>query len=231
MTNIRRSSSEGSMDEVMASYRVPPEPPLDEMWARIERVHFRKRGWHTSRRLHAWLVPAMSMAAGLLVGVGLGRYVMPTRVWSTGVGDTAATQGLGTRASNVDSRTQTGAATLAGGSYAGTYGAVTTEYFGDAAALLRTLPTDANDRVTDGRFVNEAGELLATTRLLLDSPAASDPELRALLDDLELVLAQIARLRTTRGDIELDLIASTLEQRDVIPRLDSAAAIRYGSNN
>ena len=39
-----------------------------------------------------------------------------------------------------------------------------------------------------------ARSLLGTNRLLLDSPVATDPRMRQLLEDLELVLAQIAQL-------------------------------------
>jgi hypothetical protein len=39
-----------------------------------------------------------------------------------------------------------------------------------------------------------ARDLLTTTRLLLDSPAGADPARRELLETLELVLVQIARL-------------------------------------
>ncbi len=216
----------------MRGYRVAPEPPLDRMWAQIERVHFRERGRQSRRWSRTWITAAIGMAAGLFAGVGIGRYVMPARAWNAAGSETVAAREPDVRKDSVTSETQSGFAALAGGgNYGGPYEAVTTEYFGDAAALLRALPTDGNDSGADRRFVNDAGELLATTRLLLDSPAASDPELRALLDDLELVLAQIARLRTRRGNMELDLIASALEQRDVIPRLDSAAATRYGSNN
>ena len=39
-----------------------------------------------------------------------------------------------------------------------------------------------------------AGGLLLQTRLLLDSPVADDPEMQELLEELELVLAQIVSL-------------------------------------
>ena len=42
--------------------------------------------------------------------------------------------------------------------------------------------------------------------------------------DLELVLAQVVRLQNRNNGIELDLINRAIEQRDVIPRLRTAAA-------
>ncbi|HEY4132485.1 MAG TPA: hypothetical protein VGM50_17875, partial [Gemmatimonadaceae bacterium] len=62
------------------------------------------------------------------------------------------------------------------------------------------------------------------TRLLMDSPAATDPQMQSLLEDLELVLAQIVRLQNDPSRTDLDLINRALEQRDVIPRLRTAVA-------
>ena len=69
-----------------------------------------------------------------------------------------------------------------------------------------------------------------TTRLLIDSPAAAeDPKLHSLLEDLELVLVQIARLRVERSKGDLDLIHQAVEQGDVISRLNSAVATTQSS--
>jgi hypothetical protein len=56
----------------------------------------------------------------------------------------------------------------------------------------------------------------------MDSPAAQDQKFRGLLEDLELVLVQIARLRTERNRSDLDLIHQTVEQGDVLERVNSA---------
>ena len=61
-----------------------------------------------------------------------------------------------------------------------------------------------------------------TTRLLMDSPAAQDPKLRSLLEDLELVLVQVARLRGGKSREDLDLIHQAVEQGDVLSRLNTA---------
>ena len=61
--------------------------------------------------------------------------------------------------------------------------------------------------------------------VLLDSEAAgSDPQLQALLDDLELVLAQVVRLPAGRDSTQSALINEALQTRDVLPRLRTAAA-------
>jgi hypothetical protein len=103
------------------------------------------------------------------------------------------------------------------------YRQATTEYLGQTVALLTALPAATRDGRPDARFVTQAGELLTTTRLLLDSPAAaSDPRLKGLLEDLELVLAQLSRLPSEHGKTELNLIAEALVQRDVVPRVRAA---------
>ena len=69
--------------------------------------------------------------------------------------------------------------------------------------------------------MRRAGELLTTTRLLLDAPSVDD-KTRALLEDLELVLTQVVRLQTETGREDLRLIREALEQRDLLPRLHTA---------
>jgi hypothetical protein len=90
--------------------------------------------------------------------------------------------------------------------------------------LLVSLPAEVHAGRADDQFLGRAHDLLLTTRLLLDSPAAADPRNRALFEDLELVLAQIVRLQTDESRADLDLIREALEQRDVLTRLRSAVA-------
>ena len=202
--------------EALRGYRVPPEAPLDEMWDAIEQRHFGTpvvaladhapvRGVAVRRwRLGgpSWGILVAGMAAMLILGVGLGRL-------SRGV------------APVVDPRE----GDYAWNASAEPYRDATSEYLGETVALLTALPAAARDGQPDARFVTQAGELLSTTRLLLDSPAAaSDPRLKSLLEDLELVLAQLSRLPSEHGRTELNLIAEALEQRDVVPRVRAAAA-------
>ncbi len=97
---------------------------------------------------------------------------------------------------------------------------------GQAELLLTSFRAETRARGTvDPQVAEWAGDVLASTRLLLDSPAGRDPKTRALLEDVELVLAQIVQLRaepagTARGDA--DLIDHALQQRDLLPRLRTA---------
>ena len=102
---------------------------------------------------------------------------------------------------------------------------VATELLGQTAELLTAIPVNGDDPSSDRRFAQQAGELLVTTRLLLDARGAqNDPSLRVLLEDLELVLAQIARLHAGETRTERELITEALAQQDLVPRIRIIAA-------
>ena len=98
------------------------------------------------------------------------------------------------------------------------------QYLGQTAALLISLPSETKSGRTDQQFANRATDLLARSRLLIDSPAGNEPSMSYLLEDLELVLVQVVRLRSNASRTDLDIINRALEQRDVIPRLRTAVA-------
>jgi hypothetical protein len=204
-----------SLRPAARDYNRPPElkrSDLDEMWSAIESDAFPKRFSTPSAELQAPNVPRwyasnnlMRLAAVLLVGVAIGRFAVPRP------GSPAAA--VATAAATVDSVDVPQA-----------YQSATSKYLGQTAALLVSLPGDAQADRADALYVNRAHDLLSTTRLLLDSPAAADPRFRTLLEDLELVLAQVVRLQSEKSPAELDLIRQALESRDVLPRLRTAVA-------
>jgi hypothetical protein len=151
----------------------------------------------------SWGIVVAAIAASLILGIGVGRMsrgIAPVVVEKEGTYDYWTAN-------------------------AEPYRQATTEYLGQTVALLTALPAAARDGQPDARFTTQASDLLTTTRLLLDSPAAaSDPRLKNLLEDLELVLAQLSRLPSEHGGPELNLITEALEQRDVVPRVRAAAA-------
>jgi hypothetical protein len=68
-----------------------------------------------------------------------------------------------------------------------------------------------------------ARDVLSSTRLLLDSPAGRDPQMRMLFTDLELILAQIVQLSgTPLRTRERELIEDAMRDRDLLPRIRSA---------
>lgn len=194
------------MRDAAASYRFPPTAPLDEMWRAIETRAFTSRRVPRARLLGA---PWLAAAAALVVGIAVGRWSMRASSNAPGV---RATAGAGRSARTADSTLDA------------PYQDATSRYLGQTAALLTALPHEVRDGRADGQFLARAGELLTTTRLLLDSPAGADPRFRGLLEDLELVLAQVVHLQHDRSRTEVDLINQALRQRDVMPRLRTAVA-------
>jgi hypothetical protein len=204
--------------ELPQSFNNPPEPPLDEMWGVIEDAHFNSPASIGRSRGMISRAPWLAAAAALVIGVGIGRYVP--------LGKKSATNPASTSASVSNQGLPPGADTSA---VADAYRDQTTHYLGQAAALLISLPAKDGSSKADASFAGEAADLLVTTRLLMDSPAAQDPKLRSLLEDLELVLVQIARLRGERNKGDLDLIHQAVEQGDVMSRLNSAVVTTQSS--
>lgn len=197
------------------TYRNPPEPDLDAMWSAVEQRTWGggpgqrvRRAWTNLNRVPAWA----AIAATLVIGIAIGR--------------ASSMLGEGGRQAAVQQVAAVAPLKAAHGDsvIAKPYETETSQYLGQTAALLIALPVSMKGDRTDDQLIRRAGELLTRTRLLIDSPAARDPEMRALLEDLELVLAQVVRLQENHSRTELDLINRALEQRDVIPRLRIAVA-------
>jgi ubiquinone biosynthesis protein UbiJ len=102
------------------------------------------------------------------------------------------------------------------------YHLATTEHLGQSEAFLTLFRASVRGGGSERLASATARQLLATNRLLLDSPAASDARTRLLLQDLELVLAGIAQLSPQPRSRDLDLITEGLEQGGVLSRLRTA---------
>ena len=94
-----------------------------------------------------------------------------------------------------------------------------------AEALLTTYRHAEN--VRDPQAMQQAArwarDVLSSTRLLLDSPAGRDPQMRTLFTDLELILAQIVQLSGMPLQArERELIDHAMRDRDLLPRIRSA---------
>jgi hypothetical protein len=211
------------LNEALREYHEPPRlsgSELDEMWTAIEGEAFAKRFASPSREVAAldaprrrasdaqpWYAPRtlLPLAAVLLLGVAIGRFALP-------------------RTAPVAPNAQVAAAKTDSVAVPEALQSTTSKYLGQTAALLVSLPADVRSGRADDLYLGRAHDLLLTTRLLLDSPASADPQFRTLLEDLELVLAQVVRLQSDQSRGELELIRQALEQRDVLPRLRTAAA-------
>jgi hypothetical protein len=210
---------EKRFDEVLhdlpRSFNAPDQPPLDDMWAVIEDAHFNAPASVSSPQRSMRQGPWLAAAAALMIGIGIGRYI-PSSAKTANNPPPAIMASAGQTASDTSAVVDA-------------YRDQTSHYLGQAAALLISLPAKDASGTADAGFAGKAADLLVTTRLLMDSPAAQDPKLRSLLDDLELVLVQIARLRGERSRGDLDLIHQAVEQGDVLSRLNSAVVTNQSS--
>jgi hypothetical protein len=190
------------LDDARRTWPLPPELDYQAMWERIERESF--AGVRLEKRTPSWRIYSIGLAATLVIGVALGR--------------------LSLKPAESDIPTLAAVSTDTGSAASGAYDRVASELLGRTVLLLTSLPAEGRSAGAGERFSTQATELLTSTRLLLDSPAASDVRFKDLLEDLELVLAQIAMLQSGRTRQELDLITDALEERDVVPRIRSAVA-------
>jgi hypothetical protein len=217
MTEMLDDRFDDQLRDSAREYNAPPETPREAMWARIvaeRNAGTQKRGndrkektFHGSivpsfrppyRRLLLW--PA-GIAAVLAIGIGLGRMSAPRS--EPALTPVAATEP---------------AARLTGVAYQ----VATTEHLGQAEAFLTLFRTSVRRSGNEQLASATARHLLATNRLLLDSPAASDTRTRVLLQDLELVLAQIGQLSPRPSSSDLDLITDDLKDSGVMSRLRTA---------
>ena len=105
---------------------------------------------------------------------------------------------------------------------AAAYRVVTTEHLSQSEEFLTLFRASVRGQRDDRLASATARQLLANNRLLLDSPAANDASTRLLLQDLELVLAEIAQLSSSPKAHDRDLITEGLEQGGVLSRLRTA---------
>jgi hypothetical protein len=147
------------------------------------------------RRVRPWARWGLAAAAVLVLGIGIGRWTAHQPKPGPG----------GVEPGNSDL----------------VYQVAATQYLSRTETFLTGFRADLRAGRVDA-FPGQARDLLSTTRLLLDSPAAKDSRMRALLEDLELVLVQISQLEAGRDRRNADLITQDMDQRNVLPKLRSA---------
>ncbi len=191
-------------------YHRPPETPRAEMWAQIEgELAERRKARHPAvvHRLGGRMPSVrwwgLGIAAALLVGIGIGRF-LPRE---PGAAVTIATSDPADGAAGVP---------------ATAYRVAATDHLRRVETFLTVFQLEARSGRADEGTIAPAGNLLVTTQLLLDSPASDDVRLRTLLEDVELVLTQIAQYAVGQSPQELEFIDRGMEQRGVLLKLQAA---------
>jgi len=178
-------------------YHVPPEVPREDMWLAIAEA--RRHSVPRSRR-PGWRYWGIGIAAALAIGVGIGRISVL-----------------------IDEDPSVAAApALEGPDVPVAYRMATADHLDRVEVFLAGFRADARAGRSVADVAPHARDLLATTRLLMDSPVADDLVLRDLLEDVELVLTQIANYAGRPDTGELGLIDQSIDQRSVLFRLHSA---------
>ena len=101
---------------------------------------------------------------------------------------------------------------------------VTARHLGRAATLLTAFRTDRRTPASEQDLALWARELLLDTRMFLDLSDSRSPIEQVLLEDLELVLIQIAGLGPGAPDFEWALARESMERRGTLTRLRAASA-------
>ncbi len=181
-------------------YHEPPAAPREEMWRAI--ADERRAGRRRTRR-PTWIYWGAGIAAALVIGVGIGRYSAPGEdtVMLADAGSVSAAEPAATQAA---------------------FRLTAAQHLARVEVFLTGFRTDARMGAPVAATAPDARSLLATTRVLIDSPAADDVMLRQLLEDIELVLSQIASYAGGSDSTELDFIDESLDQRSVLFRLRTA---------
>jgi hypothetical protein len=185
-----------------------PQVPRDEMWSRIEAARRFRRPAPRMQPRAVWIAWGVGLAAMLVIGIGLGRISVLQQPANPAVTQVAQSGSQSAAAPN-----DRAAAADAPRPYA----LAAMQHLSRVEVLLTTV----NSGTIDGQVSTWAKDMLSSTRMLLDSPAADDPRMSQLLEDLELVLMQIAS-PAARQRGELDLIQHGIQQTDVLPRLRAA---------
>jgi len=205
---------EDVLRDAARDYNAPPETPRDLMWARIEAVRRERARQRESSRFMAspWVRWGLGLAAALAIGIGIGRFAL-----DDGATGPVAVQPRPTATTPAVTGGATGRSQLA-------YRLVATEHLSRAETFLTSFRSSARSggMAAEAQFWSNAGELLSSTRLLLDSPAARDPVFRSLLEDLELVLVQIAGMPEEGQEDEVELVTEGLERQGLLSRLRTA---------
>ena len=189
---------EPSLLAAAREYHRPPEPPREAIWRAIQAERRVERATRPAPR--RWVAWAAAAAALVALGVGIGRMTwtgQPSGAAVANWGPAAATPRVNETA----------------------YRLATFEHLGQSEAFLTLFRTSVRTGGQERLASVTARQLLATNRLLLDSPAGGDRRTRLLLEDLELVLAEIAQLAADPRPEDRELIREGLERGGVLSRL------------
>lgn len=212
--------AKAAVDDLDAQVEVPREM----MWKRIAAQRTEQR--RAPRTTWRWRQVA-AIAAVLVGGVAIGRYVVPSpSATPTTMDSLALARGDSTNSATLAAATMTDPSRVA-----------MQEHLVHTVALLAAVKDGSSEQQAMPDIGAQARDLLTTTRLLLDQPQLRDSTTRRLLQDLELVLVQVVQARgsapeTQRAPRETLMETNLLTRvRAVVTASSRYDAPVYGGSN
>jgi hypothetical protein len=245
------------LDELLRAaardYNRPGEAPRDRMWQNIRAERARRANVARPPAWRRFVIPAVA-AALLVIGIGIGRLyerMSSPKPGSLAVKPAPAVDSGKSSTPNVTEPPQQVALTpdtvsITPPAPSGrrpaaraprpapqsssnlTFRLAVVQHLAGTEALLTSFRTEAARGDVVAQVTTWARNLLTTTRLLQTAAAQQDPTMKRLLDDLELVLMQIAQYSPTNPHHaeELDLIEHSIQRRGVISKLRTTIPAR-----
>lgn len=192
-------------------HRPPDEVPRDAMWESIART---RAGQPTASRIaHRTSLVRYALAASVLLAAGIGL-----GFWMRGAAEVARPVASSTPApADADVPDAT-------------YEAASVQHLAAAEAMLTSFKSP--ERVeTEQALRRSARDLLASTRLLLDSPAGDEAGRRRLLEDLEYVLMRIVQLDPNAPAEDRAMVDRAIIREQVLTRIRSSISAGFPSGS
>jgi hypothetical protein len=238
-------------------YNEPGTVPRDEMWTRVSAARRATRSRHRARTWGAASIAAAAvLVIGIVIGrrlerpsiapqqtVAVAPIAPPVSAAPTPISVPPATvaqqdsviQQFRTETKNTQRRTEQLVAAAPEGAGRGSeqgaslaYRLVVLQHLAGSEAMITAFRSSAKRGEVDAQIASWSRELLSTTRMLEASPVTQDPTMKRLLEDLDLVIVQIARYTTrgTNNPDDLDLIEQSINKRSVITKLRGSLPAR-----
>ncbi len=263
MTDRPQDSSEPRLDawmERQVKEAITPADasiPMERMWARVSQApRLLDAGVQivadapaapiadvvrpTARQRARWMTPSL-IAAGVFLGVAIGRFTLPGTngtIDSTNAGapqvasssqapssiDTAPTASTLPSEAAAQAPAPVAARTRANV----TITPAVAEHLQQTVAVLASVHDAEHIADADSSTRRQLQSLLTTTRQLLDDPTLKRSRTHRLLEDLELVLAQLSRARAT-APATREAADEALRETNLLPRLKAATQAGSGS--
>jgi len=207
---VKEDERDDTRKEIGDVYNVPPEVPRASMWEAIRPRLAVDAVSENAKVRPAWQWGTLAAAAAgvvLLIGFGLGRVAQPA--------GPEVTPPLSVAERPAEPSGATSLVRVAA-----------IRHLAATQTLLFEVGTEAESGAIDPNIATWATQLLTDTRLMLDSSLGDQGDMRALLEDLELILVQVvhaskagAGLDAEVGRMELQQLTRGMQDNDVLPRI------------